>query len=282
MNTSILPELRARLPSLSRAAARVARLAIAHPGDVARMTIGEIARAAEVSEPTVIRFCRALGLAGWPDFKVRLAASLMAGGVPYVHSSLKPDESVAGLAGKVFDNAVSALLRVRDGLDPAAVESAIGLLARARRIEFYGVGNSGIVAADAQHKFFRFDLPVAAYSDSHVQAMAASLLGPDDVLTAISHSGRSRELLEAVGLARANGCPIIAITASGTPLAEAATLHLRADTQEDTALYSPMISRLAHLAIIDVLALGVALRRGDQASRVLEKTKKSLIGKRRP
>src|SRR5690606_9333255 len=111
MNTSILPELRARLPSLSRAAARVARLAIAHPGDVARMTIGEIARAAEVSEPTVIRFCRALGLAGWPDFKVRLAASLMAGGVPYVHSSLKPDESVAGLAGKVFDNAVSALLR---------------------------------------------------------------------------------------------------------------------------------------------------------------------------
>ena len=147
MNTSILPELRARLPRLSRAAARVARLAIAHPGDVARMTIGEIARAAEVSEPTVIRFCRSLGHAGWPDFKVRLAASLMAG-VPYVHSALRPDESVAGLTDKVFDNAVSALLRVRDALDPAAVESAIGLLARARRIEFYGVGNSGIVAAD--------------------------------------------------------------------------------------------------------------------------------------
>ncbi|MFC4444607.1 SIS domain-containing protein [Castellaniella denitrificans] len=277
----MLPELRARLPRLSRAAARVARLAIAHPGDVARMTIGEIARAAEVSEPTVIRFCRALGHAGWPDFKVRLAASLMAG-VPYVHSSLRPDESVAGLTGKVFDNAVSALLRVRDALDPAAVESAIDLLARARRIEFYGVGNSGIVAADAQHKFFRYDLAVAAYSDSHVQAMAASLLGPADALVAISHSGRSRELLEAVGLARANGCPLIAVTASGTPLAELATLHLRADTQEDTALYSPMLSRLAHLAIIDVLALGVALRRGDQASRVLEKTKKSLIGKRRP
>jgi RpiR family carbohydrate utilization transcriptional regulator len=281
MNTSILPELRARLPRLSRAAARVARLAIAHPGDVARMTIGEIARAAEVSEPTVIRFCRSLGHAGWPDFKVRLAASLMAG-VPYVHSALRPDESVAGLTDKVFDNAVSALLRVRDALDPAAVESAIGLLAQARRIEFYGVGNSGIVAADAQHKFFRYDLAVAAYADSHIQAMAASLLGPADALVAVSHSGRSRELLEAVGLARANGCPIIAITASGTPLAELATLHLRADTQEDTALYSPMISRLAHLAIIDVLALGVALRRGDQASQVLEKTKKSLIGKRRP
>ncbi|MGB5808639.1 transcriptional regulator HexR [Castellaniella sp.] len=280
MNTSILPELRARLPGLSRAAARVARLAIAHPGDVARMTIGEIAQAAEVSEPTVIRFCRSLGHAGWPDFKVRLAASLMTG-VPYVHSSLRPDESVAGLTGKVFDNAVSALLRVRDALDPAAVESAIDLLTQARRIEFYGVGNSGIVATDAQHKFFRFDLAVAAYADSHTQAMAASLLGPTDVLVAISHSGRSRELLDAVDLAWANGCPIIALTASGTPLAERATLILRADTQEDTALYSPMISRLAHLTLIDVLALGVALRRGDQASRLLEKTKKSLISKRR-
>src|SRR3546814_3198151 len=111
-------------------------------------------------------------------------------------------------------------------------------------IEFYGVGNSGIVAADAQHKFFRFDLATVAYSDSHVQLMAASLLGTSDVLVAISHSGRSRELLDAVRLARKNGCPIIAITATNTPLAELATVLLRADTQEDTEIYSPMISRL--------------------------------------
>ncbi|WP_269747422.1 SIS domain-containing protein [Castellaniella caeni] len=281
MNTPILPELRNRLPHLSRAATRVARLILARPGDASRMAIGDVAQAAEVSEPTVIRLCRTLGYAGWPDLKVQLAASQLSG-VPYVHSTLQPDEGIPALAGKVFDNAVSALLRIRDGLDPDQIEAAIDRLTTARRIEFYGIGNSGIVATDAQHKFFRFDLAVVAYADSHTQSMAASLLGPRDALVAISHSGRSRELLDAVALARDNGCPIIAITASGSPLAALATILLQADTQEDTELYSPMISRLAHLTIIDVLALGVALRRGDQASQVLARTKQSLKNKRRP
>lgn len=281
MSTPILPELRSRLPHLSRAAARVARLVIARPGETSRMAIGDVAQAAEVSEPTVIRLCRALGYAGWPDFKIQLAASQISG-VPYVHSALMPGDGVPALTGKVFDNAVSALLRVRNGLDPAQVEAAIDRLAAARRIEFYGIGNSGIVAADAQYKFFRFDLAVAAYADSHTQSMAASLLGPRDALVAISHSGRSRELLDAVALARDNGCPVIAITASDSPLAGLAAILLRADTQEDTDLYSPMISRLAHLAIIDVLALGVALRQGSQASQALARTKHSLKNKRKP
>jgi RpiR family carbohydrate utilization transcriptional regulator len=110
--------------------------------------------------------------------------------------------------------------------------------------------------------------------------MAASLLGPNDVLVAISHSGRSRELLDAVKLALDNNCPVVAITASNTPLAQLATVMLRADTQEDTAIYSPMISRLVHLALIDVLALGLALKRGHDVSRVLEKTKQSLRDRR--
>ena len=169
---------------------------------------------------------------------------------------------------------------MRNDISPDQIDAAIGLLSNARRVEFYGVGNSGIVAADAQHKFFRFDMATVAYSDSHVQLMAASMLGPKDVLVAISHSGRSRELLDAVKLARKNGCPIIAISASNTPLADLATVMLRADTQEDTEIYSPMISRLAHLALIDVLALGVALKRGRQASRALEKTKRSLADRR--
>jgi RpiR family carbohydrate utilization transcriptional regulator len=175
---------------------------------------------------------------------------------------------------------MSAFLRARNNINPDRIDDAIDLLLRARRIEFYGVGNSGIVAADAQHKFFRYDLATVSYSDSHVQLMAASLLSPADVLVAISHSGRSRELLDAVKLARKNGCPIVAITASSTPLAELATILLRADTQEDTDIYSPMISRMVHLALIDILALGIALRRGKGASLVLERTKKSLIQRR--
>ncbi|NYT48469.1 SIS domain-containing protein [Parapusillimonas granuli] len=267
------------LATLSAAERKVGQLLLDRTHDVAHAALGDVARLAGVSEPTVIRFCRSMGYKGWPDFKIQFAAGLMTG-VPYVHSSLNADDGAGVLAAKVMDNAVSALLRARNDIQAGQVDAAIGLISRARRVEFYGVGNSGIVAQDAQHKFFRFDLATAAYSDSHVQLMAASLLGPSDVLVAISHSGRSREILDAVRLARRNRCPVVAITASGTPLADLAGVLLRADTQEDTELYSPMISRLVHLALIDVLALGVALKRGKEASRSLEKTKKSLRNRR--
>ncbi|PLC55221.1 transcriptional regulator [Pollutimonas nitritireducens] len=279
MNESVLAQIERQLPGLSTAEGKVARLILDQTQAVARCALAEVAKLAHVSEPTVIRFCRSIGYDGWPDFKIKLAASLMVG-VPYVHSSLRAGDDTAVLAAKVLDNAVSALLRVRNDINADRLDTAIGLLAGARRIEFYGVGNSGIVAADAQHKFFRFDLSTVAYSDTHTQLMAASLLSPADVLVAISHSGRSKELLDAVRLARANGCPIVAITATNTPLAQMATVLLRADTQEDTDIYSPMISRLVHLALIDVLALGLALKYGNNASKVLEKTKQSLRDRR--
>ncbi|WP_073107538.1 SIS domain-containing protein [Pollutimonas bauzanensis] len=275
----MLAQIRQQLSSLSTAERKVAQLILEQTRAVAKSALGDVARLAKVSEPTVIRFCRSMGYGGWPDFKIKLAASLMVG-VPYVHSSLSAGDGTAVLAAKVLDNAVSALLRVRNDINAERLDTAIGLLAGARRIEFYGVGNSGIVAADAQHKFFRFDLSTVAYADTHTQLMAASLLSPRDVLVAISHSGRSRELLDAVKLALKNGCPVVAITASNTPLAQLATVMLRADTQEDTEIYSPMISRLVHLALVDVLALGVALRRGNDVSLVLEKTKRSLRGRR--
>ena len=279
MNESVLVQIERQLPDLSTAESRVARLILDQTQAVARSALAEVAQLAAVSEPTVIRFCRSIGYDGWPDFKIKLAASLMVG-VPYVHSSLSAGDGTAVLAAKVLDNAVSALLRVRNDINADRLDTAIGLLAGARRIEFYGVGNSGIVAADAQHKFFRFDLSTVAYSDTHTQLMAASLLSPADVLVAISHSGRSRELLDAVKIALKNGCPVVAVTASNTPLAQMATVLLRADTQEDTDIYSPMISRLVHLALIDVLALGVAIKYGNNASRVLEKTKQSLRDRR--
>lgn len=279
MNEALLAQIEQQLPSLSTAESKVARLVLDQTQAVARSALAEVAQLAKVSEPTVIRFCRSIGHDGWPDFKIKLAASLMVG-VPYVHSSLNVGDGTAVLATKVLDNAVSALLRVRNDINADRLDTAIGLLAGARRIEFYGVGSSGIVAVDAQHKFFRFDLSTVAYSDTHTQRMAASLLSPADVLVAISHSGRSKELLDAVKLALKNGCPVVAITAPNTPLAELATVLVRADTQEDTDIYSPMISRLVHLALIDVLALGVALKYGDNASRVLEKTKQSLRDRR--
>lgn len=276
----MLAQIEQQLAGLSEAERKVAQLVLAQPNDIVKSSVGEVARLARVSQPTVIRFCRSMGCGGWPDFKIRLAASLMVG-VPYVHSSVRAEDPTSMLAAKVFDNAVSALLRARNEINTDSVDAAITLLLAARRIEFYGLGNSGIVAADAQHKFFRYDVATVAYADTHTQLMAASLLGPSDVLVAISHSGRTKELLEAVRLARKNGCPVIAITASHSPLAELASVLLRANTLEDTEIYSPMISRLVHLTLVDLLALGLALRRGTDISLLLEKTKESLRSRRR-
>jgi RpiR family carbohydrate utilization transcriptional regulator len=275
----MLERIRTQLAELSAAERKVAELALAQPYTVMQAAVADIAASAGVSQPTVIRFCRSLGCAGLPDFKLKLAGSLVTG-VPYVHSSVRPEDPTSEIAAKVFDNTVSALIKCRNEVNPAAVEEAVDLMARAGRIEFYGLGNSGIIAADAQHKFFRFGIPTVAYADTHIQIMAASVLRSTDVMVAISNSGRTVELLSAVEMALAAGVPVVAITSSGSPLERMATVTLNADTREDSETFSPMISRIVHLVLIDVLAVGVALRQGPNLIAQLEKSKHSLRGKR--
>lgn len=275
----MLDRVKAWLVKLPVAERKVAELVLNHPYTVIQAAVAEIAQRAGVSQPTVIRFCRSMGCAGLPDFKLKLAGSLVAG-VPYVHASVRPEDPIAEIVSKVFDNTVSALLKCRTDVNPGAIEQAVNLLAGARRIEFYGLGNSGIVAADAQHKFFRFSIPTVAYTDTHIQTMAASLLNEQDVLVVVSNSGRSTDLIEAADLAQQGGAKVVAITSPGSPLARKATVTLVVDAPEDTKTYSPMISRIIHLVIIDILAVGVALKRGPNVINQLEKTKHSLRRKR--
>ncbi|NNM64075.1 MAG: SIS domain-containing protein [Burkholderiales bacterium] len=276
----MLERIRNQMPQLSAAERRVAQLLLDRPNDFIQAAVADIARDVGVSQPTVIRFARSVGCTGLQDLKLKLAGSLV-GGVPYVHASVSPKDSTAVLAAKVFDNAISSLLNCRNAVSPASLDQAIRLLAGARRLEFYGLGNSGIIAADAQHKFFRYGIPAVAYADPHIQAMAATLLGPQDVLVAISNSGRTNELLDAVDIAQRGGCKVVAITSTGSPLARLASVALLADAQEDAEFFSPMLTRLLHLTLIDVLAVGVALRRGPELVALLEKTKRSLKSHRR-
>jgi RpiR family carbohydrate utilization transcriptional regulator len=152
--------------------------------------------------------------------------------------------------------------------------------ATGRRIEFYGVGNSGIVAQDAQHKFFRLGMNTIAYSDGHMQVMSASMLGKGDCVVVISNSGRTRDLMDACDIARKRGATTIVITASGSPLAAAGQIHLTADHPESYDRYSPMVSRLLHLLIIDILATTVALRIGESLQPALREMKHNLRSKR--
>ena len=287
-DSPLVERVQAALPALPPAEQRVARLVLADARAFASQPVGELAARARVSKPTVVRFCRSVGYDGLADFKRKLAGSVNQG-VPFVHRAVDEGDRPAEIVVKVLDNTVSALLGFRNRASAGAYERAIELLARAgaagRSIQFWGVGNSGIVAQDAQHKFFRLGVHASAVADGHVQVMGATMLGPGDVVVLISNSGRTRDLLDAAEIARRKGANTVLVTASGSPLAQTANgsahVLLAADHPEDHDRYSPMVSRLLHLVIVDILATGVALKLPAGTLRpMLQEMKKNLRSKR--
>ena len=279
----MLDRIKASVPSLAPAEQRVAKLVLTDPRAFANLPITELADRAHVSKPTVVRFCRSVGYDGLSDFKLKLAGSVSEG-VPFVHRSVDVDDKTSDVMVKVIDNTVAAFLKYRNDASSFAIQKATDALAAAEangnRIEFFGVGNSGIVAQDAQHKFFRLGVNTIAYSDGHMQVMSASMLGPGDCVVVISNSGRTRDLMDACDIARKNGATTIVITASGSPLASAGHIHLAADHPEGYDRYSPMVSRLLHLMIIDILATCLALRIGGKLQPLLKEMKNNLRNKR--
>jgi RpiR family transcriptional regulator, carbohydrate utilization regulator len=280
----MLDRIKSSLHSLSPAEQRVGKLVLGDPRAFGHLPVVELAARAQVSKPTVVRFCRSMGYDGLSDFKLKLAASLSEG-VPFIHRSVTATDSTDEVLAKVIDNTVTALLKYRNDASSAAIEKAALAIVSAhhhgKRLEFFGVGNSGIVAQDAQHKFFRMGFHTIAHSDGHLQIMSASLLGPGDCLVVISNSGRTRDLQDACAIAKKNGATTVVITASGSPLASAGHIHLAADHPESYERFSPMVSRLLHLMIIDVLATTVALRIGTtQLQPMLRDMKHNLLKKR--
>ncbi|MFP5074694.1 SIS domain-containing protein [Neisseria sp. WLZKY-1] len=275
----MLNQISLSLSALSGAERKVAECALADPKWFVHAAVADIARRSGVSQPTVIRFCRSMGFKGLPEFKIALSADMGNEGMPFVHEELNAQDDMAAVMEKVLGNTAAAILGARRFLDEAELERAVSLLVHARRIEFYGVGNSGIVAQDAQHKFFRFGISTVAYSDLHIQLMAAAVLSDQDVAVVISKSGTPSGLLDVAAAAKANGAAVIAVTRAGSPLAELADCVLNVFTQEDSERYTPMVSRLLQLTVIDILAIGLALRLGETASLQLEKGKRSLQGR---
>ncbi|MDM7941058.1 MAG: SIS domain-containing protein [Hydrogenophaga sp.] len=280
----MLDRIKASLPSLAPAEQRVGKLVLLDPRTFAGLPVSELAERAHVSKPTVVRFCRSMGYDGLSDFKLKLAGTVSEG-VPFIHRSVDMDDKTSDVLVKVIDNTVAAFLKYRNDASSHAIERAVDALVATYkhkgRIEFYGAGNSGIVAQDAQHKFFRLGINAIAYSDGHMQVMSASLLGPGDCAVIVSNSGRTRDLMDAADIARKHGATVITITTSGTPLAQAGHVHLSADHPEGYDRYSPMTSRLMHLMVIDIVATCLALRIGGaKLQPLLKEMKNNLRSKR--
>lgn len=272
----ILKEIGDQLDQLRRSERKVAELVLAKPTQVIHMRIVDLAAAADVSEPTVVRFCRAIGCEGFQNFKLALAQST-AQNPSQIPFSLSELDTARDYTYKVFEATMETLGRVRNTLDLDAIEVAVDALCNANRVEFYGFGASSPVAIDAQHKFFRLQIASAAHSDPHIQAMSAMSLSPGDVVVAISQSGRTTALLEAMDHVRDAGAIVIGLAPDKTPIIENCNIPIPIDVEQAKVdSYSPLPSRIAHLAVIDVLAVGVSKMKGAEVDRHLIKLRKGL------
>ncbi len=276
---NILQKISKSRASLSKSELKVADVVLADPNTTIRSSIASLARSAEVSEPTVNRFCRSLDCSGFPDFKLRVAQSL-ANGTPYVNSNVEPHDTVEDFAVKIFEMTMASLEDARSNLDFKLIGRAVDALAQAKKIEFYGLGASASVAMDAQHKFFRLNTPTVAYTDIMMQRMSAASTSRGDCIVIISYTGRTIATIEAARLAREAGATVIGITNPNSMLASGCNIVLGVETAEDTDVYTPAISRLVHLTIVDVLATGVTLRRGPEFLDHLKRVKNSLVDTR--
>ncbi|MCP3699726.1 MAG: MurR/RpiR family transcriptional regulator [Aliivibrio sp.] len=276
MNT--IEKIQNNLDNFSKSERKVAEVIMASPQTAIHSSIATLAKMADVSEPTVNRFCRRLDTKGFPDFKLHLAQSL-ANGTPYVNRNVEENDGPDAYTHKIFESTMACLDVAKNSLDPMQVNRAVDLLTQAKKISFFGLGASASVAHDAMNKFFRFNIPITCFDDIVMQRMSCINSTENDVVVLISHTGRTKSLVEIAELAKSNGSTVIAITAKDSPLEKMASLAICLDVPEDTDVYMPMASRVVQMTVIDVLATGFTLRRGagfrDNLKRVKDALKDS-------
>ena len=276
---TLLAELRDSEAKRSKSARKLIDYILGDPESVLSMSIATLAGKVGVSEPTVNRFCTALGLKGFPDFKLTLAGDI-ARNRPSITRDIKADDSTSHIVSKIFESTRASLTDTQNNIDIEAVERVVEVIEAARSIVLCGLGASSSVALDAQHKLLRFDIPVIAHTDMINQRMTAASLSDRDCLICISYTGKTTAMIEVAKLARESGAKVIGITAPSSALAKQCDLVLGVSSRENTELYTPMTSRIAQLVLIDVLATRLAINQGAKFSEHLKRVKQSLISTR--
>jgi len=262
MSTKLLRKIKNTIPELRKSEKIVAEYILKDPKSIITLKTADASSLMGISEPTLIRFCKAMGFTGYQELKINLSQQLAADDYFEIYE-IYPDDSIHDLCEKVFDTAVSEILNVRSQIDQEILEQAIQTLAKARRVEFYAFGGSAPVAMDGQHKFFRLKIPTSCISDPHIQFMSANSLSKDDVVVAISQSGTTTAIVDSVKTVRESGAKVIGIMPGNTPLADICDLSLTINVGSNDRLTMPLTSRLAYTAVIDVLTMGVAQLRPE-------------------
>lgn len=277
---SIGPRLRMMLPNLTARERQVVEYLLNTGDGIHDLTISEIAQRTRVSEAMIVKLSKKLGYTGFRDLKDLLYQySLLP--VTEMYQEIDPTDSSAVIVNKLFKTSIQALEETLAILNMDDFDRAVDVILRARQRDFYGVGGSATIAKDASHKFLRIGLRSTAYDDSHLMIMSASLLTRRDAVLAVSHSGQTSAVLEAVRLAKRNGARIIALTNySHSALANEAHIVLCSTARGSPLMGENAAARIAQLNIIDALFVCVAQRDYIHAEENLEKTMSSVHQKR--
>ncbi len=279
----ILSQIKDSYAELRPAERRVADTVLADVAFSVDASNAEIARRADVSEPTVTRFCRAIGCEGVRDFKLKLAQSVVVGRMYLTAAQpVVPTEDASPLWNTVFAEARNALNAVERQVDPAEVVKAADLVASAHQVAVFGLGgSSAALAQETQYRLFRYGVVISAHSDPYVMRMTASTLKPNDLVIAISATGRTDEVIEAVALARHYRAKTICITAPDSELAKVCDVRLTVDIPEFPDTMKPTASRFAFLAIIDLVSVAAGYRLGATALETLRRIKYNVLTHRK-
>ncbi|MGI5134467.1 MurR/RpiR family transcriptional regulator [Streptomyces sp. CA-106110] len=281
---TVLVQIRALLPTLPPSERRVGEAAVADPGGVAAKTISELASDCNTSETTVIRFCRAVGLKGYPDLRIGLAtaAAMEDGSATWasVGSDIGPKDTLSDVVNKLGFADVRAVEDTVAQLDLDALQRTVDAVVSANAVDLYGVGASALIALDLQQKLHRIGRRVSAWADADGGLTSAALLGWGDLAIGISHTGSTPQTIAALTEASDNGATTVAITNfPRSPLAEVADHVLTTAVRETTFRSGAMASRIAALTVVDCLFVGVAQRNYSRTMRALERTYTAVRGR---
>lgn len=280
VGTALEARIRARWPHLSVREQAVADFLLADPNGFVSLSISAIAARCGVSETVIVRLYRKLGYDGFHEFKIDIARSLT--GAPVAAAGdIREGDDPGAVVQKVFAATRQALEDALPAVDPAVLARARDLLLRARRVVVMGFGGSAPVALDLAHKLLKIGIVATPLSDSHVQGMAAAVLGPGDVVVAVSHSGNSRDIVEALESARGRGAATVLLTGfPGSPAARAAELVLLAPCRETQYRTDSMTSRIVQLAVVDALYVALVLADPERARATVHETSRAAARKK--
>ncbi len=257
---------------------RIADWIFENPGKIISLSIVELAELCDCSEATIVRFSKRLGLSGYQELKISLAAE---GGGSQISSSITQEDSPFNIYEKICNDIYLSLEMTKKSLKPKALELACKKIAEAGKIVIFGLGNSASIATDASHKFLRAGLNSVAYSDNHMQVIAASHLTEKDVAIGISHSGSSKDIVDALKIAKEHGATTIAITNSGkSPIIKQSDIVLATSSKETKYNILALSSRIAQLAIIDTMYFHIVYNRYNDALKSIQDTEHALLTKK--